>query len=66
MRGGGVVETEEVPESVQLELQKIYHRRELRVLQDESDYWRMLCLVTWAIVAACVIVWLSKGALPYG
>lgn len=62
----GTVETEEFSDGVKLELERIYHRREIRELQDHADYWRMLCLVTWAIVAACVIVWLSKGALPYG
>lgn len=60
------VETCELSEGTQLELQKIYHRREIRALEDTADYWRMMCFITWAVVAACVVLWLSDGAVPNG
>ncbi len=60
------VETQEFSEGMKRELERIYHRRAIRDVTAQADYWRGICFITWAAIVIAVILYLSNGALPYG
>lgn len=58
------VQTEEFPDGVKLELERIYHRKELAAANERAWYWKTICIITWAVVIAVIALSESGGSLP--